>query len=58
MNEQMKNLIAALYQHSTVVPVVQVPSEVFRRLVEVAMKRPAEVEDAVIINKESERDED
>ena len=54
MNEQMKNLIAALYQHSTLVPVVQVPSEVFRRLVEVAMKRPAEVEDAVIINKENQ----
>jgi hypothetical protein len=49
MNEQMMNLIATLYQHSTVVPVVQVPSEVFRRLVEVAMKRPAEVEDAVVI---------
>ena len=54
MNEQMRHLIAAIYQQSMVVPVVQVPSEVFRRLVEVAMKRPAEVEDAVIINKESE----
>jgi hypothetical protein len=48
MNEQMKHLVAALYQHSALVPAVQVPSEVFRRLVEVAM-RPAEVEDAVII---------
>ena len=54
MNEQMRHLIAALYQQSMVVPVVQVPSEVFRRLVEVAMKRPAEVEDAKIINKEAE----
>ena len=51
MNEQMKNLIAALYQHSTVVPVVQVPSEVFRRLVEKYM-RPTEVEDAKIIKEE------
>ena len=57
MNEQMKNLIAALYQHSALVPAVQVPSEVFRRLVEVAMKRPAEVEDAVII-KENHAEED
>ena len=54
MNEQMRHLLAALYQHSALVPAVQVPSEVFRRLVEVAMKRPAEVEDAKIINKESE----
>jgi len=54
MNEQMRHLLAALYQQSALVPAVQVPSEVFRRLVEVAMKRPAEVEDAVIINKESE----
>ena len=53
MNEQMKNLIAALYQHSTVVPVVQVPSEVFRRMAEALMRRP-EAEDAKIINKESE----
>ena len=49
MNEQMKHLVAALYQHSAVVPAVQVPSEVFRRLVELASKRPAEVEDAKII---------
>ena len=54
MNEQMKHLVAALYQHSALVPAVQVPSEVFRRLVEVASKRPAEVEDAVIINKETQ----
>jgi hypothetical protein len=54
MNEQMKHLVATLYQHSMVVPAVQVPSEVFRRLVELAMKRPAEVEDAVIINKETQ----
>jgi hypothetical protein len=54
MNEQMKHLVAALYQHSMVVPQVAVPSEVFRRLVEVAMKRPAEVEDAKIINKEKQ----
>jgi hypothetical protein len=54
MTEQMRHLVAALYQHSAVVPAVQVPSEVFRRLVEVAMKRPAEVEDAVIINKETQ----
>jgi hypothetical protein len=49
MNEQMRHLVAALYQHSAVVPAVQVPSEVFRRLVEAAMVRPAEVEDAKII---------
>ena len=54
MNEQMKHLVAALYQHSALVPAVQVPSEVFRRLVEAAMKRPAEVEDAKIINKETQ----
>ena len=54
MNDHMRQLIAALYQHSTVVPQVAVPSEVFRRLVEVAMKRPAEVEDAKIINKEEQ----
>jgi hypothetical protein len=54
MNAQMKHLVAALYQHSAVVPAVQVPSEVFRRLVEAAMVRPAEVEDAVIINKETQ----
>jgi hypothetical protein len=54
MNEQMKQLIAALYQHSTVVPQVAVPSEVFRRLCEAAMKRPSDVEDAVIINKEKQ----
>jgi Mor family transcriptional regulator len=49
MNEQMRHLVAALYQHSALVPQVAVPSEVFRRLVEVAMVRPAEVEDAKII---------
>ena len=54
MNEQMRHLVAALYQHSTVVPQVAVPSEVFRRLVEAAMKRPSEVEDAKIINKEEQ----
>jgi hypothetical protein len=27
MNEQMKHLVAALYQHSAVVPQVAVPSE-------------------------------
>jgi hypothetical protein len=54
MNEQMRHLVAALYQQSAVVPAVQVPSEVFRRLVEVAMVRPAEVEDAKIINKETQ----
>jgi hypothetical protein len=53
MNEQMRHLLAALYQHSALVPAVQVPSEVFRRLVEKYM-RPTEVEDAKIINKESE----
>ncbi len=52
MNEQMRQLIAALYQHSTSVPQVAVPSQVFRRLVEAAMKRPSDVEDAKIINKE------
>ena len=51
MNEQMRNLIATLYQHSTLVPVVQVPSEVFRRMAE-AMMRRTEAEDAKIINKE------
>lgn len=54
MNEQMRHLIAALYQQSMVVPVVQVPSEVFRRMAERYM-RPTEVEDAKIINKESEQ---
>ena len=54
MNEQMRQLIAALYQHSTVVPQVAVPSEVFRRLVEAAMKRHSEVEDAKILNKENQ----
>ena len=53
MNEQMRHLIAALYQQSMVVPVVQVPSEVFRRMAEKFM-RTTEVEDAKIINKESE----
>ena len=48
MNEQMTNLIAALYQHSTLVPVVQVPSEVFRRMAEALMRR-TEAEDAKII---------
>lgn len=53
MNEQMRHLIAALYQHSMVVPVVQVPSEVFRRMAEKFM-RPTEVEDAKIITKEDQ----
>lgn len=53
MSEQMRRLIAAIYQQSMVVPVVQVPSEVFRRMAEKYM-RPTEVEDAKIINKESE----
>lgn len=53
MNEQMRHLIAALYQQSMVVPMVQVPSEVFRRMAEKFM-RSADVEDAKIINKESE----
>ena len=53
MNEQMRTLIATLYQHSTMVPAVQVPSEVFRRMAEAMMRRP-EAEDAKIINKESE----
>jgi hypothetical protein len=44
MNDHMKHLVASLYQHSALVPAVQVPSEVFRRLVEAAMVRPAEVE--------------
>lgn len=54
MNEQMRHLIATLYQQSMVVPVVQVPSEMFRRMAEKYM-RPTEVEDAKIINKESEQ---
>ena len=53
MNEQMRHLVAALYQHSMVVPAVQVPSEVFRRMAE-SMRLPREAEDAKIINKESE----
>lgn len=53
MNEQVRQLIAALYQQSMVVPVVQVPSEVFRRMAEKYM-RPTEVEDAKIINKEDQ----
>jgi hypothetical protein len=53
MTEQMKNLIATLYQHSMVVPVVQVPSEVFRRMAEALMRR-TEAEDAKIINKETQ----
>jgi hypothetical protein len=52
MNEQMKHLVAALYQHSTVVPQVAVPSELFRRLCEAAMKRPSNVEDAKIIKED------
>ena len=54
MNEQMRHLVAALYQHSMVVPQVAVPSEVFRRLCEAAMKRPSDVEDAKILNKETQ----
>lgn len=53
MNEQMKHLVAALYRHSMVVPVVQVPSDLFRRMAEKFM-RPTEVEDAKIINKEDQ----
>ena len=48
MNEHMKHLIATLYQHSTLVPSVQVPSEVFRRMAEALMRR-TEAEDAKII---------
>lgn len=51
--EQMRRLIAALYQQSMTVPVVQVPSEVFRRMAEKFM-RTTEVEDAKIINKEDQ----
>ena len=54
MNEQMRHLIATIYQHSTLVPVVQVPSEVFRRMAEALMRQRPEAEDAKIINKESE----
>ena len=54
MNEQMRNLIATLYQHSTLVPVVQVPSEVFRRMAEAMMRQRPEAEDAKIINQEAE----
>ena len=54
MNEQMRLLIAALYQHSTLMPAVQVPSEVFRRMAEALMRQRPEAEDAKIINKESE----
>lgn len=56
MNEQMKNLIATLYQHSTLVPVVQVPSEVFRRMAEALMRR-TEAEDAKIIGTQEKRDD-
>lgn len=44
MNEQMRHLIARLYQQSMLVPVVQVPSEVFRRMAEALMRR-TEAED-------------
>lgn len=54
MNEQMRQLIAALYQQSTLVPVVQVPSEVFRRMAEAFMRQRPDVEDAKIINKEAQ----
>ena len=54
MNEQMRNLIAALYQQSTLVPVVQVPSEVYRRMAEACMRHKPDVEDAKIINKEAQ----
>jgi hypothetical protein len=53
MNEQMRHLIAAIYQHSTLVPVVQVPSELFRRMAETLMRQRPEAEDAKIINQES-----
>lgn len=48
MNEQMRHLIARLYQQSMLVPAVQVPSEVFRRMAE-SMRLPREAEDAKII---------
>ena len=48
MSEQMRRLIAAIYQQSMVMPVVQVPSEVFRRMAEKYML-PTEVEYAKII---------
>ena len=54
MNEQMRHLIATLYQHSTLVPAVQVPSDVFRRMAEALMRQRPEAEDAKIINKEAE----
>lgn len=54
MNEQMRHLIAALYQQSMVVPQVAVPSDVFRRMVEVVMRQRPEAEDAKIINKEDQ----
>ena len=49
MNEQMRHLIATLYQHSTLVPAVQVPSDVFRRMAEALMRQWPEAEDAKII---------
>ena len=49
MSEQMRRLIAAIYQQSMVMPVVQVPSEVFRRMAEALMRQRPEAEDAKII---------
>ena len=57
MNEQMRHLIATLYQHSTLVPVVQVPSEVFRRMAEALMRQRPEAEDAKIIGPQEKRDD-
>jgi hypothetical protein len=54
MSEQMRQLIAALYQQSVTVPFVNVPSEVFRRMAEALMKQSQSVEDAKIINKEAQ----
>jgi hypothetical protein len=56
MNEQMRHLIATLYQHSTLVPAVQVPSDVFRRMAEALLRQRPEAEDAKIINKEANED--
>lgn len=57
MNEQMRHLIATLYQHSTLVPAVQVPSEVFRRMAEALMRQRPEAEDAKIIGPQEKRDD-
>lgn len=54
MRDEMRQLIAHLYQQSVMVPVVQVPSEVFRRMAEAFMRQRPDVEDAKIINKEDQ----